>query len=402
MKSPAPEKKVLDFKYTSIHESDVTKLVDENKKPTSKISVVWPPQVDSTKKTFTVDEELKLVKPSWPPKEDSSPGNDQLNQMMKPRETGVEAPEQNRPRDRKNEESLPAPDGQEAPVVLHTPRSEESNSGANTVVQTDSEVSPGAEEEDGNKGDVSGGGEGMEGQEESAERLKDVRENGLDEQAVDEGAEGNKGETVKVTFIDEDSAGLQALNANANNNNNQILVEVETLDGGFGEGGPLLQADFSQTGAHQTSELTPREALQLAWRDDASRPAGAKQTAATDDVSVFPETAEGTLEFNHITTGPTIGTPSFLQGISGGLSVGSPDLLPVFRSDAAGAPAVLELDDLLDFGLQLGNAGREDEGNDGSVTEQRSGAPAGTEDDGGLTVEEQMLPQQQQLLNLVQ
>uniref|UniRef100_A0A3Q2XZA3 Uncharacterized protein n=1 Tax=Hippocampus comes TaxID=109280 RepID=A0A3Q2XZA3_HIPCM len=33
------------------------------------ISVVWPPQTDSPKRSFTIEEELKLMKPLWPPAE---------------------------------------------------------------------------------------------------------------------------------------------------------------------------------------------------------------------------------------------------------------------------------------------------------------------------------------------
>lgn len=56
--------------------------LDENKKPSSKISVVWPPQSDSPKRSFTIEEELKLIKPSWPPKESSAPEDHQPNAIL--------------------------------------------------------------------------------------------------------------------------------------------------------------------------------------------------------------------------------------------------------------------------------------------------------------------------------
>lgn len=60
---------------------DTNPLLEENKKPSSKISVVWPPQPDSPKRSFAIEEELKLVKPSWPPKEGAAPEGHQPNQV---------------------------------------------------------------------------------------------------------------------------------------------------------------------------------------------------------------------------------------------------------------------------------------------------------------------------------
>ncbi|KAI5613689.1 xin actin-binding repeat-containing protein 2 isoform X1, partial [Silurus asotus] len=43
-------------------------MLDDNaKKSTSKIAIAWPPQSETPKKSFTLEEELKVVKPAWPP-----------------------------------------------------------------------------------------------------------------------------------------------------------------------------------------------------------------------------------------------------------------------------------------------------------------------------------------------
>ncbi|KAJ8282360.1 hypothetical protein COCON_G00048790 [Conger conger] len=57
---PAPNKK------------EISKPHDETKKPTNKISIVWPPQSESPKKILNIEEDVKLVKPSWPPQDNCS------------------------------------------------------------------------------------------------------------------------------------------------------------------------------------------------------------------------------------------------------------------------------------------------------------------------------------------
>ncbi len=40
---------------------------DDIKKPANKMAVVWPPLSDSPKKSFNLEEDVKVVKPVWPP-----------------------------------------------------------------------------------------------------------------------------------------------------------------------------------------------------------------------------------------------------------------------------------------------------------------------------------------------
>ncbi|GLD64805.1 xin actin-binding repeat-containing protein 2-like isoform X1, partial [Lates japonicus] len=129
VKSPSLEKKVMDSRSSTAQstlvtqDKDISKSVDENKKPTSKISVVWPPQTESPKKAFTIEEELKLIKPSWPPKEGSVQENDHLNQPTKPtfKETDIPAAKvENGPQEnvKKSEETPAESETPTSPVAV--------------------------------------------------------------------------------------------------------------------------------------------------------------------------------------------------------------------------------------------------------------------------------------------
>ncbi|KAL1267415.1 hypothetical protein QQF64_032778 [Cirrhinus molitorella] len=65
----------LDWRY-SLSQSSVCSLSDvfekEANQSPNKISVVWPPQTASPKKTLSLDQDVKLVKPVWPPKSETS------------------------------------------------------------------------------------------------------------------------------------------------------------------------------------------------------------------------------------------------------------------------------------------------------------------------------------------
>lgn len=61
----------VDRDKTHTGENKMTKTFDENKSHSNKISVVWPPQADSPKKVFKIEEDIQLTKPQWPPLDDS-------------------------------------------------------------------------------------------------------------------------------------------------------------------------------------------------------------------------------------------------------------------------------------------------------------------------------------------
>lgn len=468
----SPEKKV-DSRYPTAQstlvsqDKDINTSVDENKKPSSKISVVWPPQSDSPKKSFTIEEELKLVKPSWPPKECSAQENEHLNQPMKPplKETDIPAAQvQNGPQEnhkvqeiecltgnvRKPEEAPAESEASASPVavaeepmsVTLTGETKESNSGSEAVAQAgpemDSEEQPGMEKHSGGNDD--GAVESMKvlerSEQKSVERVEEVNVNGHDRQTESAAGEResqeeddrgnndnlNNGEAVKVTLIDEEAMTGPALNLNSNNNNNNnngwTLFDNEILFQGLTEDereknqslfltDTRRTTDFSQADHCEESKWMPSEVLQLAQREDAFVPVGAKCTEATDcysDANFFTGTAEGTFAFKNEASEPKMSTSSFLEDIFAGLSTSSSSLLSDFKSDifsqsAGETPLVSALDDLLDFGMEAredaakaGDVAGKDESSDSFPTNYSAGRD-GTSlwaDDDDLTVEEQI------------
>lgn len=351
MKSPSPEKKVMDSKYSTAHSTSATqdydgsKSADESRKPTNKISVVWPPQPDSPKKSFAIEEELKLVKPSWPPKEGSAQENEHLNQPVNSslKDTVAPSAEVQNGLQENNEvhesacltESVKKPEetpaqsefltssvaaAEEPAGVSHTRESKESNSGSEAAAQRDcemySEVHPGVQEKEQSERNDGGDGESVKvpekNEEKSAGRRENVKVNGHDRQVesaafesegqeeIDKGNNEsmNNGEAVKVTLIDEQTTAGQALNANSNNNNSnnnndQTLFDHETLLEGLNkaEGNKnhlqvltdtARATDSSQADPFKESKWMPSEVLQLAQTDDAFVPEGAKCPEATD------------------------------------------------------------------------------------------------------------------------
>uniref|UniRef100_A0A3Q3F1U9 Xin actin binding repeat containing 2a n=1 Tax=Labrus bergylta TaxID=56723 RepID=A0A3Q3F1U9_9LABR len=346
-----------------------------------------------------------------------------------PQEDSTEQEGNNLKENEKRPEETPAeseaPTAEEPVNVSHTQESGESNSSCEAVAQVgaemESEVQPDVDEKD-----QSEEAEGMQ------ERVEEVKVNGHDgriESAADEKAsqeerdKGNNdgmknGEAVKVTLIDEEATAGQALNANSNNNNSnsQILLDREILFEGLTEDDEekhqslfLTDAagatDFFNADLCEESKWMPNEVLQLAQRDDAFVPAGAKCVEATDsffpDMNFFTETAGGALAFQAEAAEQKISTSSFLEDIFAGLSTSSSSsgLLSDFKSDIFGrsvtettTPTVSALDDLLDFGMEARGSTEKDvmetshsAGGDGTRS-----LWAEEDDDEALTVEEQI------------
>lgn len=446
--SPPREKNVTDSRSTH----NLNESMDENKKPSSKISVVWPPQSESPKKSFTIEEELKLIKPSWPPKEGSAQENEHLNQPATPllREADAPAPEvqncsrengQVREGERKPEAvesdaaASPAEVAEEPMSVTHTQDAGESKKDSEAAApEGDSETRPALTE----KGDAAGsdgravqsvnmpekvGQEGVQREEEhvrvnghdgeieSAKGSREERERGASGSAKHE-------EVVKVTLIDEEAAAAaaarQALNANNNNNKDPAPLDAAVLFEGLGEDegkdhqsllltDTSAATDFLQADHGEESKWMPSEVLRLAQREDAFVPASAKWTEADcqSDTLFFTETGEGASGGEG--AGPKTNTSSFLEDIFAGLSAGSSGLMCDFsadifsRSSAETPPSASAMDDLLDCGKEAGGSGDkagEVTGRDGSSTScsaGRGGASLWADgDDGDLTVEEQI------------
>lgn len=418
LKSPSPEK--LDsrnstarssFSSTKIEvpppqEKEVSKSQDENKKPTSKIAVVWPPQNDSPKKVFMVEDEVKLVKPSWPP-QDSSPQTDtdahksQINEPSLKDSPAIKT--QNCPQETAWESAvvtIETPAEKPAlttPVDLvevteSTPTHEPPRDSGIAVagkVEPDVEVTSEVNEE----GAVESVNVTEKDEKESGEKVEDVRVNGHSGEAEAENSykeekekmekvNGSEEDKVKVTMIDGEASGEPAVNANSNNNNNgQLLFDHEpmfkVLDDYKTEERDLIlqstepataESDFKE-GIFGDEELKwmPTNVLDMAQREDAFVPMGAKCMEATDDSldkHVFTEATQSTFSFE---AEPKISTSSFLEDIFAGLD-NSSILLSDFKSDifsesVSERPLVSSLDDLLDFGME--SRGNTDKPKDG-------------------------------------
>lgn len=410
-KVKSPDKKVTDSRFATSpktlvsQDGDVNTSVDDNKKPSSKISVMWPPQSDSPKKSFAIEEELKLVKPSWPPKECSGLENDHLNQPVKPplKEAGIPAARvQNGPQENHkvqegecSTENVRKPEeAAKESVSLASPAPAPPAAAAAAAKEPASVAPPEMESEveeaiEGNDDGATGSAEVLKRSEETGvERSEQVEINGNDRQTESGAGEGKcqeeqvKGsndsmsneEAVKVMLIDEAES---ALNPNSNNNNNnddnvrtlldnnilfeRLAEDKQEKNQSLSLADTARGADFSQADHCEESKWMPSEVLQLAQREDAFEPAGAKCTEATDclsDANFFTETAEGAFSpLRNEASEPKISTSSFLEDIFAGLSTSSSSLLSDLKSDIFSQPAVetpllSALDDLLDFGVK--------------------------------------------------
>lgn len=428
-------------------EKGINTPVDENKKASSKISVVWPPQSESPRKSFSIEEELKLVKPSWPPKECSAQENEHLNQPVKPPLSETDIPTaqvQNGPlENHQAQEGAGSPEeapaaseapassiavAEEAESVALTPGTQESNSVSEAEAEAgpemDSEVQPGVGEWSSGKDD--GAAEVPErSEEESIERVEEVKVNGHDRQmestaGVEEsrGEEGrgnndsvNNEEAVKVTLIDEEAMATPALNPNSNNNNsnnnawtlpdNEILLRGLTEDEGE-KSLSLFMTDTTRTtdvspDDHcEESKWVPREVLQPAQREDAFVPTGAKCAETTDcysDANFFTGSAEEALVFRNEANEPKISTSSFLEDVFAGLSTSSSGLLSdfkphIFSQSALETSGTSMLDDFMDFGGEATEAPAKV--GDAETKVEGSGTALWADEDDNLTVEERI------------
>lgn len=388
------ERKVTDSSYYASRSTsasphkDTDKSADENKKPCSKICVVWPPQSDSPRKSFTLEEELKVVKPSWPPKERLAEESESLNQPVKPplKEADIPVAQvQNRPQEAHRAhqnaclietEREPEEVSREASSV--TPEAEEEPQAGHEM---DSDVQPEVEECRKDEG------------EESVERLEEGKINGHEgktEDAADKKSQENVDkegngraddeEVIKVTAKGDTELGENPNSNNNNNNNddNDSNDDDESNNGWIMHSNEILlglskderkrnqtifvaaAADFSPAAHSEEAKWKPSGVLPLARGDDACMPSGAKCTEDTDchsDTHFFTGMAEGA--FSCEASEPKIGAPSFLEDVFAGLSTRSCSLLSdlrshIFSPSAAETPPGSALGDLLDFGTEAG------------------------------------------------
>ncbi|XP_061658193.1 uncharacterized protein LOC133491237 [Syngnathoides biaculeatus] len=390
-KSSSPEKKVKNSKYSTaqskfIHQHcDASSAGSGNTKSTSKISVVWPPQTDSVKTSFTVEQELKLMKPSWPPAEDTAQEKEEVGQPIKPglKMGGIlpaEVPNGHQDSVQGStclisnmttkEETALEPSictASASPEAAGESAGQEvDNSPLDYVLPLDYVVESEVKEE--NEETRNGFMKNvMEKQEEQNLEDMTVSDRKPNYAAGEKVARGRNEEALQVTLRDE-----EARNSNINNNNNsgmaldyQVLLQGPTEDEEKGIQSNL-STDVCRTkgvflaDCREDSNWMPTEVLQLAQRDDAFVPVDTKCAEATDsdpDIFVhFPEEkAEGEFLFKKEAAEPKINTSSFLEDIFAGLSTSGSTLLSdmqfdIFDKTARAGPPLSALDDLLDLG----------------------------------------------------
>lgn len=404
----SPEKKATDSSLsnpqrTSVSQDqrDTNPQPDENKKPSTKISVMWPPQSDSPKRSFTIEEELKLVKPSWPPREGCAPEYHLPNQVPaagaqngtlenhkvqegecstenggQPEEAPVEVVAEELVSNSHQESS-----GGTAGIDFEVRRREaEAIEGKHDgeMEATDGKDDRGTETIEGKDngtmkatvGKDDGATEAIEGKDhgvsESADMMlerseeetgaegrqkEEVEISGRDRQTecgdgewerCGQRGEGNNDvEAAKVTLMDEAGS---ALNPNANNNNsNYDDDDGQTLPGGDDPFRRLAEDE-----REEVSEWMPSEVLRLARREDAFVPAAAKSAGVADHplhAADYPDVGNEASELR-------ISASSFLEDILAGLGTSGSALLSDLRCDTLEAPPPSSSapDDLLDFG----------------------------------------------------
>ncbi|KAL6455952.1 hypothetical protein MHYP_G00358030 [Metynnis hypsauchen] len=237
-------------------EKDSRKLDDNAKKPTSKIAIVWPPQTQSEaqKKSFSLEEEVKVIKPTWPPKEEPVPQvinkEQPLRERTSPTKSGIANENQTERRHKENGSDLmitsakstkPEEEVSEQPTAAHTiqtevmeavsPVPEASDGIADIVEEAEGEGEIKEEKEVSEMNGEKGLEQKIEEKEEvieekvdsvklneETENVENVQENGSENL---KGSEGNgEADAVKVTMIDSGAPDHEAANGNVNSNNN--------------------------------------------------------------------------------------------------------------------------------------------------------------------------------------
>ncbi|CAL8289796.1 unnamed protein product [Lota lota] len=438
IKSPTPQRRSLDSK--SVAKTEPSSLVvrsavanetsDENKMAASKITVVWPPQTDSPKKAFNVEEEVKLLKPAWPPQEGNAETKDREDRRRSQNENDAAAKTENG----HQHESARVAENEKDPVPQFPGK--ETNAVGNTTPAQDVREPTSADKAQGEEGgrdrgevkdkqvtekEEQGGGKDVEVKEQ--EKVEKVTghgehngaggpgemENGREEKAA------AADEAVKVTAIDGGTAAVALANENGNNNNNNNTAVPQChRDAAFdGRGRKESAGDrllpFTDLGGEEGGFLRsdkrdeeptwmPNHVLRMAQRDDAFVPESAKCSDAAlggsehRSVAEFGESATadearpadgGSLGERFM--GSKVTTSSFLEDIFAGLNTA--DLLCDFECDAfagettATTPAPGSASaDLLDFGEWGGGDGG------GGL----SSSPRALGEDDSLTVEDQI------------
>lgn len=404
MEKPSPEKsysqKSVSSSGVSTAQNDmpetkatnVDKPVDESRKLQNKIAIVWPPQPESQKSAFIIDNEVKLTKPSWPPERSLA---NTFPEVPKHLRTSKESSltERSETMETGLMENIPEEEDKAAAEMHATHLEVPADVATSTTNPIDVELHPALEleeseneinaaepewsvprsrgtsdvcrEEVANDARVCQDVESVQVSvhrewAEKTERAGDVSEK-------EDGRENTMSASVPVTVIDGEAAQHQEENANSNNNNNnQLLFKNKVLCLEFDNvkmthnvpGGSTVKVTPDYPVEEGLCVNDPEEAqttlrwsqtysaLQLAEEKDAFVPSGGKYTEDAENSVSNDLIQKSTLFFEKVAP---LSPLSFLEDVFAGLDSGC----SLSASDPSKEkPLASLLDDLLDFGIE--------------------------------------------------
>uniref|UniRef100_A0A673G3K7 LIM zinc-binding domain-containing protein n=1 Tax=Sinocyclocheilus rhinocerous TaxID=307959 RepID=A0A673G3K7_9TELE len=392
--------------YPNTTERMTQEKMNDDIKPANKMAVVWPPLSDSPKKLFNLDDEVKVVKPVWPPQVESELSGKENNEpAVNKRQTAITSgnsaenvpienggglmspinmPEKSSTDAKitqETEQPTPKPEtAEEGEDASETGKAiEPSNESQQTTEQRNNETTQATETKEGSEMNgqkeeelENGVVEGSKNDEES-DNANNTDENGTKESEKKVQSEVNEGEEVTVTVIDCEIPNGQTANGKANNNNNnnnsnlildnktsltginEIKEEPELLD--FSSGPLLAQDPFKE---EINSEMRVSDIFQQLQVDSSVSPRAknshdmkeAEQEQSTTKTLVCTETDDN----------PKFSASRFLDDIFAGFDDSS-NLFPEFKDVIySKESASSQLDELLDFGIEsIGEMGQHTE-----------------------------------------
>ncbi|XP_048834204.1 xin actin-binding repeat-containing protein 2-like isoform X4 [Brienomyrus brachyistius] len=355
---------ISEKEMTDTKEKDVDKSSEESKKATNKMSIVWPPQTESPKKAFNIEEDVKLVKPSWPPEESSvqtftDTSTDKRRSKMSSLKTSQEVKKQAAHGNKDGQN--PVKQETMLPTVEVIPSSVEATGRADVAEKLE------ASEMDG----VVNGGNEPAGLQDGKESVDGVRGQSEEREMKEHGGYAEGENTVQVTVIDNHVPQEEEINANSNNNNNNsnnLLFDKGILCPEVDDNGIFPRPQFSATkylrkDACDHSEESINDlkctqnydGLQIARKQDAFVPSGAKCVNAEKGWFTKDIFTDGT-EFENASSGKMLHLNA--TSVQGDMCVecDSSSLPSDFKEDmfsdpSTEKPIVSLLDDLLHFGI---------------------------------------------------
>ncbi|KAL0190528.1 hypothetical protein M9458_013226, partial [Cirrhinus mrigala] len=349
---------------------------------------------DSPKKSFNLEDDIKVVKPVWPPQVESELSGKENNEpAVNKRQTAITSVNsaENVPKENggglMSPINMPEKTSTDAKITQETEQptpKPETAEGGEDASETGKAIKPSNESEqttEQRNNETTQATETKEGSEMNGQKVEEKLENGVVERSKNDGesdnanntgengteesekkvqSEVNEGEEVRVTVIDGEVANGQTANGNANNNNNnsnlildneaswagidEIKEEPELLD--FSSGPLPAQESFKE---EVNNEIRASDIFQQ-LEEDSSFSSRAKYSHDTKEAEQEqPKTKS--LVCSETDDNPKFSASRFLDDIFAGFDDSS-SLLPDFKDDICSKEsASSQLDDLLDFGI---------------------------------------------------